>query len=165
MRIFLTLFVAISLWLVSNAEKPNIVIIFTDDQGYADLGCYDSKTNKTPDWINWPRRGLCLHPFTRKLFADPRVPLCWPGVIHAGAKGGGCRRVRSLLQNWSRVRDTRLSVLENGRKKRNKIFFMSEKAIEYKLMKGRILVNRGMRWVKRLFKYSSFRFLLSWNCF
>jgi hypothetical protein len=34
---------------------------------------------------------------------------------------------------------------ENGRKKRNKIFFMSEKAIEYKLMKGRILVNRGMR--------------------
>ena len=48
MRIFFTLFVAISLWLVSNAKKPNIVIIFTDDQGYADLGCYGSKTHKTP---------------------------------------------------------------------------------------------------------------------
>ncbi|TWU67205.1 sulfatase-like hydrolase/transferase [Crateriforma conspicua] len=30
------------------AEKPNILIIFTDDQGYADLGCYGSPTNETP---------------------------------------------------------------------------------------------------------------------
>ena len=29
-------------------SKPNVLIIFTDDQGYADLGCYGSKQNKTP---------------------------------------------------------------------------------------------------------------------
>ena len=29
-------------------EKPNFIIIFTDDQGYNDLGCFGSKTIKTP---------------------------------------------------------------------------------------------------------------------
>jgi len=33
---------------VLTNERPNIIIIFTDDQGYADLGCYGSKNNKTP---------------------------------------------------------------------------------------------------------------------
>lgn len=30
------------------APRPNILIIFTDDQGYADFGCFGSKTNETP---------------------------------------------------------------------------------------------------------------------
>ncbi len=32
----------------SDADQPNILIIFTDDQGYRDLGCFGSALNQTP---------------------------------------------------------------------------------------------------------------------
>ena len=30
------------------AERPNFVVVFTDDQGYGDLSCYGSETIETP---------------------------------------------------------------------------------------------------------------------
>jgi len=34
---------------VAAEDKPNFIVIFTDDQGYNDLGCFGSKTIKTPN--------------------------------------------------------------------------------------------------------------------
>ena len=31
-----------------KAESPNFIIIFTDDQGYEDIGCFGSPKIKTP---------------------------------------------------------------------------------------------------------------------
>ncbi len=44
---------------VSTGEeaKPNFIIIFTDDQGYGDLGCFGSKTINTPNIDQLAARG------------------------------------------------------------------------------------------------------------
>ena len=34
--------------MMNQEKKPNIIIIFADDLGYGDLGCYGSKINETP---------------------------------------------------------------------------------------------------------------------
>ena len=40
---------AIPAAIVAAEEKPNFVLVFTDDQGYGDLGCYGSETIRTPN--------------------------------------------------------------------------------------------------------------------
>lgn len=46
----LTFLVALTSYATASASatKPNFIIIFTDDQGYNDLGCFGSETIKTP---------------------------------------------------------------------------------------------------------------------
>ena len=36
-------------WNLSAAEKPNIIVIYADDVGYGDLGCYGARVIRTPN--------------------------------------------------------------------------------------------------------------------
>ena len=44
-------------------QKPNVVIIFTDDQGYQDLGCYGSPLIQTPFIDRMAKEGIKLTDF------------------------------------------------------------------------------------------------------
>lgn len=42
---------------VEAADKPNIVVFLTDDQGYGDLGCFGSESLETPTSTGFANRG------------------------------------------------------------------------------------------------------------
>ena len=46
-----------------RAARPNVLLIVSDDQGYADLGCYGSKEVKTPHLDRLARGGIRLTSF------------------------------------------------------------------------------------------------------
>ncbi|MEM9159691.1 MAG: sulfatase [Verrucomicrobiota bacterium] len=48
---------------VACAEKPNFVVIFTDDQGYQDLGCFGSPKINTPRIDRMAEEGMRLTSF------------------------------------------------------------------------------------------------------
>jgi hypothetical protein len=41
-----------------NVATPNIVLIFTDDQGYGDLSCYGAESIRTPQIDSIAREGI-----------------------------------------------------------------------------------------------------------
>ena len=47
----------------ASAAQPSIVLIFTDDQGYNDLGCFGSTKIKTPNLDRMAAEGLRLTSF------------------------------------------------------------------------------------------------------
>ncbi len=53
------------------AERPNILIIFTDDQGYGDLACYGNQTNKTPRLDQLAREGTRYTSFYAQTVCGP----------------------------------------------------------------------------------------------
>ncbi|MDQ8208250.1 sulfatase [Coraliomargarita sp. SDUM461003] len=55
----------------SAAERPNFIIILTDDQGYQDLGCYGSPNIRTPRIDRMAEEGLKLTSFYAQTVCGP----------------------------------------------------------------------------------------------
>ena len=60
-----------------QAAPPNVVLIFTDDQGYGDLGCFGSETIRTPTSTGWRlKAGSSPASWWLRRFARPRGRRC-----------------------------------------------------------------------------------------
>lgn len=80
----------------SNHQSPNVIVIFTDDQGYGDLGCFGHPTIKTPNidkmavegqkWTNFYVAANVCTPSRFGLMTG-RLP------VRAGMEGPDSRRV------------------------------------------------------------------------
>ena len=81
------------------AQKPNVIIIFNDDMGYQDLGCYSAPLIKTPRIDQMAREGIRFTDFyvcspvssaSRAALLTGRYPqkVGVSGVLFPGAKNG-----------------------------------------------------------------------------
>ena len=71
------------------AEKPNILIIFTDDQGYGDLACYGNQKNKTPRLDQLATEGTRFTSFYSQTVCGPSRSALLTGRYPIRSKGWG----------------------------------------------------------------------------
>lgn len=76
----------------SQAKPPNFIVVFTDDQGYGDLGCYGSPDIRTPNIDRMAAEGMRFTSFYAAPFCAPsRAQLltgCYPPRVgHARNPG------------------------------------------------------------------------------
>ncbi|MCA9194431.1 MAG: sulfatase [Planctomycetales bacterium] len=105
LRLFVTcnlFFIQAQCWaLGSQSERPNFIIIFVDDQGYYDLGCYGATEIETPN-IDWLANSGIR--FTDYYAA---APICSPS--RAGLLTG-CYPRRVGLATWVQRADSELGL-------------------------------------------------------
>lgn len=70
-----------------EADRPNIVIIFTDDQGYGDLGCYGLTTAETPHLDRLAREGTRFTSFYTQPVCGPARSALLTGRYPIRSKG------------------------------------------------------------------------------
>ncbi len=70
-------------------EPPNILILFTDDQGYGDLGCYGSEINKTPRLDQLAEEGTRFTNFYAQHVCGPSRSALLTGRYPHRSKGWG----------------------------------------------------------------------------
>ena len=70
-------------------EKPNFIIILTDDQGYADLACYGNNQNKTPRLDQLAKEGTRFTSFYAQTVCGPSRSALLTGRYPIRSKGWG----------------------------------------------------------------------------
>lgn len=84
----------------TSTPQPNFVIIFTDDQGYQDLGCFGSPEIKTPNIDRMAKQGMRFTNFYAQPICGPsRAAImtgCYPMRV---AERGNVKQVHPILHD------------------------------------------------------------------
>ncbi|XP_070566880.1 arylsulfatase A-like [Ptychodera flava] len=106
----LGMFLLIFLRIHASSSKPNVVILFADDVGYGDLGCYGHPTSFTPNLNKMAEDGLLLTSFysAANLCSPSRAALLtgryqirsgiYPFVLSPDSTGGLPRNETTIAQ-------------------------------------------------------------------
>jgi arylsulfatase A-like enzyme len=88
---FLICLLAVGSGCLSAAQplRPNVLIIFTDDQGYGDLGCYGSKRHLTPRMDRLATEGTRFTSFYSQHVCGPSRSALLTGRYPVRSKGWG----------------------------------------------------------------------------
>lgn len=111
LSLLLSLFAAVS---AHASSQPNVVIIFNDDQGYQDLGCFGSPDIKTPRIDQMAKEGIRLTDFyaASPVCSPSRASLltgCYPqrvgvkGVFWPNSDGGLDPKHVTMAETLSRA--------------------------------------------------------------
>ena len=82
MKQFIAGFLGLIAFTVVGAQ-PNFIVIFTDDQGYGDLGCYGSPNIETPNIDQMAAEGIRFTSFYAAPFCGPSRAQLLTGCYHA----------------------------------------------------------------------------------
>ena len=97
--LFAALWVGVSAQ-AGRKDRPNFVVIFTDDQGYADIGCFGSRDIRTPRLDAMARQGMKFTSFYAQPVCGPsRAALmtgCYPMRV---AERGHVKQVHPILHS------------------------------------------------------------------
>ena len=72
-----------------ETQPPNVVILFADDLGYSDIGCYGSEI-ATPNLDSLAKNGLRFTQFYNTARCWPSRARCCPGITRSKSTATRC---------------------------------------------------------------------------
>jgi len=104
----------------ATKRKPNIIVIFIDDMGYSDVGCFGSKKNRTPAIDRMAREGMKLTSFyvSCGVCSPSRTSLltgCYPLRVGMHESSKGCFVIVPQDQRGLNPAETTVAEMLKGR--------------------------------------------------
>ncbi len=103
----------------AKAERPNFIVVFCDNLGYGDIGCFGSTLHRTPNIDRLAREGMRLTSFyvTSGVCTPSRASLmtgCYPRRVNLQVSGEGFPVLRPADHKGLNPRETTIAEVLRG---------------------------------------------------